>query len=233
MTGRPRILIADLCEEHRARLARALASHSAPFTVSEVAGAADCLAQLAGARWDALVLGDRLADASGLELLDRLREAGIDLPVLLLVPLGDPMLAVEASRRGATDVVFRSDHLEQVIADQVGRVIASYRMCAGAECACRHRQRLAPLLQQARVLWHEINNPLFAIEGTVQLLLTSSCGSDPASQAHLERIQRACERIQAEIRQFREATVTLSQAFETEETPLEFSDHVPSVSYGS
>jgi signal transduction histidine kinase len=240
MTGRPRILIADPCEERRARLARALASH---FAVSEVAGAADCLAQLAGACWDALVLGDHLAGASGrdgvagrdeaagLELLDRLREAGITLPVLLLVPLGDQALAAEASRRGATDVAFRSDHLEQVIADQVARAIALYRMCARGECACRQPQQVSPLLHEARALWHEINNPLFAIEGTVQLMLAS--GGDPASHAHLERIQRACERIQDEIRQFREATISLSQAFETEATPLEFSDHVPSASYES
>jgi CheY-like chemotaxis protein len=241
MTGRPRLLIADRCEERRARLARALASH---FAVSEVAGAAECLGQLAGAGWDALVLADRLAGASGqdggagrdgvagLELLDRLRNAGIDLPVLLLVPLGDQELAAEASRRGATDVAFRSDHLEQVIADQVARAIALYRTHARGECSCRHSQQVAPLLREARSLWHEINNPLFAIEGTVQLMLASG-GSDPASQAHLDRIRRACEQIQAKIRQFRETTLSLPQAFETEATPLEFSDHVPSASYDS
>jgi DNA-binding NarL/FixJ family response regulator len=237
MTGQLRVLIADPCAERRTRLGRALGSHPSAFAVSEAAGAADCLAQLIGAPWEALVLGDRLPDAAaregvaGLAFLDRLREAGIDLPVLLLVPLGDPALAAEASRHGATDIAFQSDHLELEIADRVSRAIALHRQRALAECACRHPQQLAPFLQRARALWHNVNNPLFAIEGTLQLLLASGRDGDPVSRGHLDRIQRACEQIHAEIGQFREATLPLLQALETESTPLEFPDHLPSVSY--
>jgi signal transduction histidine kinase len=114
----------------------------------------------------------------------------------------------------------------------VARAILRHRQKDPAEGArAPSRSRLEPVLQSARAAWHEVNNPLFAIEGSVQLLLATGCVDDEAHRVHLDRIQRACERIRAAMQQLREETLTALRALEGEGTPLDFRDHLPPVSY--
>ncbi|MCB2527029.1 response regulator, partial [Listeria monocytogenes] len=54
------------------------------LTVDRVASAADTQALLQVARFDVLVLDLGLPDEDGLRLLQRLRQQGVDLPVLVL-----------------------------------------------------------------------------------------------------------------------------------------------------
>jgi DNA-binding response OmpR family regulator len=231
VTSLPRVLIVDDLEERRARLGRALATHLSPFAVSEAASGADGLAQLSSGRWDALILSDRLPDADGLEVLDRLRAASIDLPVLLHAAPGDTALADEVSRRGSAGVLFRSDDLDRVLPGAVARAILRHGQRAAGEYAGLFRWQLEPLLQTARVVWHDVNNPLFAIEGSIQLLLSAGCGTDEAQRVHLERMQRACERIHAVMRQLREATHHVLRAAGDDSAPVDLQDHLPPVSY--
>jgi FixJ family two-component response regulator len=230
VTALPHVLIVDDLEERRARLRHALTTHLSPFAVSEAVSGADCLAQLSSGRWDALLLSDRLPDASGLELLDRLSAAGIDLPVLLLAAPGDTALADEASRRGVAGTLFRSDDLERALPDAVARAILQHGPRAAERCAALYQWQLEPLLRTARTVWHDVNNPLFAIEGSAQLLLVAGFGADEAYRGHLERIQRACERIQVVMQQLREATLHVLRATGQEGAPVDLPDHQPPVS---
>ena len=93
------------------------------------------------------------------------------------------------------------------------------------------RGQLEPVLRAARASWHYVNNPLFAIEGTVQLLLAAGCGENETYRAHLDRIQRACERIRATMQELREVTLPVLRALEGESAPVELCDHLPPVSY--
>jgi DNA-binding response OmpR family regulator len=231
VTPLPHVLIVDDLEERRARLGRALTTHLLPFAVSEAASGADGLTQLSSGRWDALILSDRLPDAAGLEVLDRLRAASLDLPVLLLAAPGDTALADEVSRRGGAEILFRSDDLERALPDAVARAILRHGQRAAREYAGLFRWQFEPLLRTARVVWHDVNNPLFALEGSIQLLLSAGCGTDEAQRVHLERMQRACERIQAVMLQLRAATLHVLRATGEDGAPMDLEDHLPPVSY--
>jgi hypothetical protein len=61
----------------------------------------------------------------------------------------------------------------------------------------------------AHRVWHEAQNQLFIIEGSVDLLDTS--GSEEA-RAHRERIERACVQIDLLLRGLRDAVGALDQA---------------------
>jgi hypothetical protein len=53
-----------------------------------------------------------------------------------------------------------------------------------------------------RDVWHEAQNQLFAIEGSIELLEASS-GAE--AQEHRERIRRACSRLDGLLRELRQA----------------------------
>ncbi|MEK1939965.1 MAG: sigma-54 dependent transcriptional regulator [Pseudomonas sp.] len=73
------------------------------FEVQLFSRAEDCLAQLP-ANFAGVVLSDvRMPGMGGLELLARLQQQDVDLPVILLTGHGDVPMAVEAMREGAYD----------------------------------------------------------------------------------------------------------------------------------
>src|ERR1051326_4461097 len=74
-----RVLIVTANEAHQTRLERALLSYAPPFRVSGVACGADCLRELTGGDWDAVVLDSSLPDAGGSNLLERIQTAIVDL----------------------------------------------------------------------------------------------------------------------------------------------------------
>jgi two-component system OmpR family response regulator len=66
--------------------------------------------RIAGTRtWSLAVLDHKLPDGSGLDLLECLRAADPDLPVLMMTGEGSERIAVEAFRRGASDYVVKGE----------------------------------------------------------------------------------------------------------------------------
>ncbi|MGQ0563724.1 MAG: sigma-54-dependent transcriptional regulator [Gemmobacter sp.] len=90
----------------------------AGLTVAAHASAEDAQA-LAGPGWNGVVLSDiRMPGMDGMTLLQRLREADPDLPVILITGHAEVSLAVEAMRRGAYDFVekpFRTQGLVAIL----------------------------------------------------------------------------------------------------------------------
>ncbi len=81
-----------------------------------------------------LVLDVRMGGMSGIELFDRLRELGCDLPVIFLTGHGDVPLAVTALKRGAFDFVEKPFNDNQL----VDRVLEALR-----QGEARREERLA------------------------------------------------------------------------------------------
>jgi len=62
------------------------------------------------------------------------------------------------------------------------------------------------VIDTARHIWHEAQNQVFVIEGSVDLLETAT---EEAGEAHRERVRRACERLDALFSELREAVRVL------------------------
>ena len=67
-----------------------------------------CLAKLADAPWDLLLLDYNLPDMSGIELLTEVKTRGYHLPVVMVPGQGDERIAVEAMKGGAADYLIKT-----------------------------------------------------------------------------------------------------------------------------
>ncbi len=81
-----------------------------------------------------MVLDVRMPGMSGLELQERLRESGVELPIIVVTAFGDVPMAVRAMKNGAVDFVEKPIS-DQILLDHIQRVVA--------EDVARHQQRAA------------------------------------------------------------------------------------------
>ncbi|HBO4008571.1 TPA: response regulator [Pseudomonas aeruginosa] len=84
------------------------------LTVDRVASAADTQALLQVARFDVLVLDLGLPDEEGLRLLQRLRQQGVDLPVLVLTARDAVTDRVAGLQAGADDYLLKPFDLREL-----------------------------------------------------------------------------------------------------------------------
>ncbi|MBG6309919.1 response regulator [Pseudomonas aeruginosa] len=84
------------------------------LTVDRVASAADTQALLQVARFDVLVLDLGLPDENGLRLLQRLRQQGVDLPVLVLTARDAVTDRVAGLQAGADDYLLKPFDLREL-----------------------------------------------------------------------------------------------------------------------
>ncbi|MBG4647443.1 response regulator [Pseudomonas aeruginosa] len=84
------------------------------LTVDRVASAADTQALLQVARFDVLVLDLGLPDEDGLRLLQRLRQQGVDLPVLVLTARDAVTDRVAGLQAGAADYLLKPFDLREL-----------------------------------------------------------------------------------------------------------------------
>jgi len=121
-TGGAGILVVDDDEGVRDSVAALLASHG--FAVETFASAADFLLAVSATSRGCVLLDVRLPDMTGLEVLGKLSERGIHLPVVMITAYGDVPLAVAAMRAGATDFLekpYAEEDLVERIADALAR----------------------------------------------------------------------------------------------------------------
>lgn len=78
---------------------------SAKVEVKTYESAAAFLAALPGIKFGCIITDVRMPEISGLELLRRVRELEIGIPVIVITGHGDVPLAVEAMKTGATDFI--------------------------------------------------------------------------------------------------------------------------------
>jgi RNA polymerase sigma factor (sigma-70 family) len=77
----------------------------------------------AGSSFDFIVSDIKMPGMSGLHLLEKLRQAGIDLPVIIITGYGDVPVAVAAMKGGAVDFIEKPFN-EQLLLDSVQNALA-------------------------------------------------------------------------------------------------------------
>jgi signal transduction histidine kinase len=110
MSDAIQVLLVDKDEEERGRMARSLAGNG--WTVSEAPTAAACLATLRrGGGSFVVMLGLRLPDMDGRDLVARIAAEYPDTPAIVVTRIDDVGVAIDAMQRGAWNyVVKRPDH---------------------------------------------------------------------------------------------------------------------------
>ena len=126
LTGR--ILVADDEESIRWVLATALAGEG--HTVEEADSGDAALAKLTGDEFDLALVDIKMPGLDGLELLSKVREAGLATPIVIITAQNTMANAIEATKRGAYDYVTKPFDIEEVRL-LVQRVLDMRRQTAG------------------------------------------------------------------------------------------------------
>src|SRR4029450_7305962 len=108
------ILVADDEESIRWVLERACAQHG--HTVVTVASGPEALEALQARNFDLALIDIRMPDLSGLDVLSRARQEGVDTLFIVMTAQNTMANAIEATKRGAYDYLTKPFDLEQVSA---------------------------------------------------------------------------------------------------------------------
>ena len=103
------ILLVEDNDDHAMLARKALSGSDQMFEVERAASADECLVMLDEKSYDAIVLDYSLPRRSGLEILQEIKEAAYDIPVVMITSHGDEKVAVEAMKSGAYDYVSKVD----------------------------------------------------------------------------------------------------------------------------
>ncbi|MCA9647779.1 MAG: response regulator [Polyangiaceae bacterium] len=145
-----RVLVIDDDEVDRLSIRRALTRGERDYDLVEAETAEQALERAADPTIDCILLDNRLPDGDALEVLGRLKQAGVDRPIVVLTGQGHEELAVELLKGGAADYLTKTaspDRIEAALRNAV-RVFRSEQKARRAEDALRtSRESLATTLR--------------------------------------------------------------------------------------
>lgn len=150
-------------------------------------------------RFDMALIDYHLPDMDGLELLSLMNSRGLDIPVIIITGAGSEQTAVEAMKSGATDYLTKTGDFEQTIPRVIKQAYQKHRLIQKnrrLEKKARESEKLEMITTMASTLNHEINNPLMAIYGNLELLRESLEEPDKNIGVRLEMIEKSTRRIQ-------------------------------------
>lgn len=157
------------------------------------------LASLKNDYFDIVAIDTRLSDMDGLELLSLIRADDTDIPVIIITDEGSERTTIEAMKTGATDYITKTGDFEASIPRIIKQAYRRQQLLLKArrlETKVREAEKLETVTTMASTLNHEINNPLMAILGNVELLLQNPVALSDELREKLEMIEISARRIQ-------------------------------------
>jgi len=151
------------------------------YQVTSFANGRDALAYLeAGGAADVVLLDWRMPNLTGLEVLRRLRRAGITTPVIFLTVLSDDTYEQAAFEGGAVDFIDKSRRLT-ILLKRLVLIIAGMRSAVDPDPRQAASIRLGPLelsRETNRALWADREIDLTLTEFRIVRLLAEKAGQD-------------------------------------------------------
>lgn len=152
----------------------------------------EAIAHIGDHRYDAIVLDHYLANMTGHDILKRLRNLGIETPVVYITGSNEANIAIEALKNGASDYVIKTvgEDFFPLLADAITQTVATARLRKAKEAADeetrRARERAEALLSEMN---HRVANSLALVAGLLRLQ-SSSASNEETRQALLETQSR-------------------------------------------
>ena len=132
------------------------------------------LERLEGSSYDLVLLDYRLGADSGLDLLKRVRNRGVDAPVIFLTGRGDEEVAVEALKSGACDYLVKSKLTESALSRAVSYAVRIHRDAKLLEEA---HARLRASEEKFRALIENISDTIVVLDGAGVVRYANATGA--------------------------------------------------------
>ena len=181
------------------------------FILETVSTLADGIKRLSEHTFHVVLLDLSLPDSFGVSTIDDLLQQAPDQPIIVFTSAKDDLLALEVGQRGAQDYLVKSEIpvgvLPRSIIYAIERKQAELRLRTTVDALRQANQkileqqksvieeeRLKVLLQMAGATSHELNQPLTALLGSIELLQLEQEVPERFSQ-HIDRIDTSGCRI--------------------------------------
>lgn len=114
------ILLVDTSPDDLIFFRRSLEKNSLfPSSVDIARTIPEASAKLRANQYHLLLVESKLEEEDGLNLLDAMKEAGIELPFILMTPIHDDLLAKEAIKRGVSEVLIKNESQFHELAEKL------------------------------------------------------------------------------------------------------------------
>lgn len=157
-----------------------------------------------------------LRSRNGIEILKELREANIEIPVILLTGSRDFRIAVEAMKYGVVDYLVKEETVDAVFPRSILNILERHQLTVQLSNAEKNRlisQKKTEAVQELVVtMCHEFNNPLAAIKISTDIL-TRQCAS-PDMKEILTRLNGKILELEKQIVKLRDLNIGKSEAGE-------------------
>ncbi|MFQ6137041.1 MAG: response regulator, partial [Candidatus Hydrothermarchaeales archaeon] len=113
--GKEKILIVEDSETHFRMVKDALDQSKDNYDIERAETGPEGLEKIVKGCYDLVLLDFELPEMNGLEILERVNEGGVEVPIVMLTGVGSEKVAVDALKKGASDYVRKTfDSLEAI-----------------------------------------------------------------------------------------------------------------------
>jgi two-component system, sensor histidine kinase and response regulator len=202
-----KVLIID--DDEIDRLAVIRAFKGADFR-TELLEAIDCASGLILAnshQFDCIFIDYRLPDGNGIELLQKLREQGVRVPIVSLTGQNDDRVAVDLMKAGASDYLSKSQISPAQLRQVFQNVMRVYYAEVAVELANHQREELLAQKEEfISRMTHDLQTPLVGANRMLDLLCDDVFGELPdKAKSSLKVIERSNQDLLQMVRNLVEA----------------------------
>jgi diguanylate cyclase (GGDEF)-like protein len=167
MSDSVRILVVEDNPDQVYLLEETLKRHHPGWMISTAGDGPTCLDLLQAREFDVILLDFSLPRMNGLQILEAIRQYGMETPVVVVTGQGDEHVAVQVMKAGASDYVVKTQNYFTALPAVIERVMDQYRL---KQELARSQSRLTRLYQLSLKLSTELRPDHLA-----QALVSGAC----------------------------------------------------------
>ncbi|MGI0494098.1 ATP-binding protein [Alkalinema pantanalense CENA528] len=175
-----KVLVVDDDPVDRMAVRRAFKGADFQAELMEAENCAVALSLVSTHEFNCIFVDYRLPDGNGLDLVKRLRQQGIRVPIISLTGQSNDQIAVELMKAGASDYLSKSTVSPGRLRQVFQNVLRVYHAEKAAELANRQREELLRQKEEfISRMTHDLQTPLVAANRMLELIQEDAFGEVP------------------------------------------------------